>query len=116
IALTSHVQAPPFGLAAGILQIDEGAALPEAAACILDKSLNLRFIPGMTHASRVHEEPARLAVLQEGPRGARIERIGAGHRRRKVIEHQALRAALEACPCLLEAFDGGLHRLVNQWP
>jgi hypothetical protein len=45
-----------------------------------------------------------------------IERIGARHRRREVIEEQALGTALKESPRLHEAFDGGFHRLLNQRP
>src|SRR5215475_7537104 len=101
VTLTSNVQAPTFGLAACILKIDERAALPKTSTCVLHKSLDLRFIPRLPHASWVQEEPAFLAVFQERARRTWVERIGAGDRGREVVEHQALGAALEERPRLL---------------
>jgi hypothetical protein len=43
VALAGNFQTPPWGLAACISEIQEGAALPEASACVLHKSLDLRL-------------------------------------------------------------------------
>jgi hypothetical protein len=82
----------------------------------LDESFDLGLIPRPPHSSWVQEPPTRLAVLQERSRRAGVERIGAGHRRRKVIEDQPLGTALEELPRPFEAFDGGFHRLLDRRP
>jgi hypothetical protein len=105
-----------FGLPAPVEHIDERAALPEAAACVLNPALHVGFIPGRTHAGRVYEKTACLAVFQERARRAGVEWIRTRDRGRKVVQDQPLGQALEKSPGPLEALDGGLHRLVGQQP
>ena len=116
VALAGDLEAPRSRLAACVGEVDEGAALPEAPARVLDKSLDLGFVPRPPHTGRVQQQPARLAVLHKRPRRTRVERISARHRGREIIQDQPLGAALKECPRLLQPFDGGLHRLVDQRP
>ena len=53
IALAGDLEAPPFRLAACVDEVDEGAALPEAPACVLDKSLDLGLILRPPHAGGI---------------------------------------------------------------
>ena len=105
--LTGGLEAPRSGLAACVGQVDEGAALPEAAACVVNKSFDLGRIPRPAHTSWVQEQPARLAVLHKRARWAGVEWIGTHHRGREIIQDQPLGAALEGSPRLLQALDRG---------
>ena len=56
IAPTGDLEAPAFGLAARVVQIDERAALPESPTCVLDEPLDLRLVLWLPHASGVQDE------------------------------------------------------------
>jgi len=53
----------------------------------------------------------RLLVVEDA-----CQAHGARYRGREIIERQPLGTALEESPRLLESFDGGLHRLLDQRP
>src|SRR5207244_12977407 len=101
VALAGDLEAPWSGLTPRVGEVEEGAALPEPAARVLHESFDLGFVLRLSHAGGVQHKTARLAVLHKSPRRAWVERVGAGHRSREVIDHQALGAALKKDPCLL---------------
>ena len=84
--LTSDHAAPVLRLRAYIGKIDERATLPETPLDIRNEAFNVRFIARMTHASRVDQKPARLAVFEEATRRPWLQRIRSGDRRREIIQ------------------------------
>src|SRR6516164_11697853 len=74
------------------------------------------FITWSSHACGVQEQAAGLAVFEERTRGSRVQRVRASHRGREIIENQADWQTLEESPRLLQPFDGGLDRLLDQRP
>ncbi len=68
VALAGDLQAPPLGLAACVDEVDERAAFPEAAACVLNESFDLGFVfrlsaipPEICTSSKPLHVPPQLA-------------------------------------------------------
>jgi hypothetical protein len=114
--LASDLAAPGRGLRAHVGEIHEGAALPEATLHVRDESLGVGFIARMTHAGRIDQKAARLAVFEKAARQPRLQCIGAGDRGRKVIDDQSFGDALEESPRGLQPANDLLERLMQQRP
>src|SRR5512133_3597968 len=94
-ALAGHVAAPHLGLHTCLGQVDERAALPEAALNVRDKAFGMRLISRPTHPGWICQKAACLTVLQKPARQARCQCVRSGDRGRKVVDDQALRDAPE---------------------
>src|SRR5581483_39988 len=110
------LQAPGARLLPQVREAVERPALEEALAHVRDAPLHVRLVLRVSRARRIGQEAAVLAVLQEAPRQPRRERVGPGHRRREVVQHQRPRHAAEERPGRLEAGDHLLQRLPEQRP
>ena len=87
--LARHFHTPPPGLFSGIGQISEAAALPQPFPDVLHIPFGVGLVRWFPYPRGIGDEPARLAIFEEGACVHRVECVSPGHRGGEVVEDQA---------------------------
>ena len=89
--LSGDITAPACRFFPEVGQVPELPALEEALPHVLDAPLHVGHVLGVAHPGGVGDEAPVLGVFQKAPGEPGVQRVGARHRGREVVDDQVLR-------------------------